>query len=125
MLVSLGVSILMAAAVTALTRSLAAGLTVSVIWFPIDNFSVIILILGDRLTKWDFWSLLSGDFPGPQPERDARPGDEPEHPAAVVRGLFEPLTPVTGAHTLLVTAIYAVVFLAVAFGVTATRDVKE
>ena len=64
MLVSLGVSILMAAAVTALTRSLAAGLTVSVIWFPIDNFSVIILILGDRLTKWDFWSLLSGDFLG-------------------------------------------------------------
>ena len=123
-LISLGVSILLAAAVTSVTRSLAAGLTVSVIWFPIDNFSIILLILGDRLTGWDFWSLVSGDFLGLNLNAMGNLVMS-SHTPAQISGLFAPLTPVTGAHTLLVTAIYAVVFLAVAIGVTATRDVKE
>lgn len=123
-LISLGVSILLAAAVTSVTRSLAAGLTVSVIWFPIDNFSVILLILGDRLTGWGFWRLVSGDFLGLNLNAMSNLVMSKSTPAAI-GGLFQPLTPVTGAHTLLVTAIYAVVFLAVAIGVTATRDVKE
>ncbi|HEU0027466.1 MAG TPA: ABC transporter permease [Ktedonobacterales bacterium] len=123
-LISLGVSILLAAAVTSVTRSLAAGLTVSVIWFPIDNFAFILLILGDRLTGWDFWSLVSGDFLGLNLNAMSNLVMSSHTPPAI-GGLFQPLTPVTGAHTLLVTAIYAVAFLAVAIGVTATRDVKE
>ncbi|HEX9036808.1 MAG TPA: ABC transporter permease [Ktedonobacterales bacterium] len=123
-LLSMAVSILMAAAVTAVTRSLAAGLTVSVIWFPIDNFSIILLVLGDRLTHWDFWSLVSGDFLGLN--LNALPSlVMSQSTPSVVRGLFEPLTPITSGHALLVIAIYAVVFIAVAFGVTLLKDVKE
>jgi ABC-2 type transport system permease protein len=123
-LISLGVSILLAAAVTSVTRSLAAGLTISVIWFPIDNFAIILLILGDKLTGWDFWSLVSGDFLGLNLNAMGNLVMS-QNTRQAISGLFQPLTPVTGAHTLLVTAIYAVIFLAVAIGVTATRDVKE
>lgn len=123
-LISLGVSILLAAAVTTVTRSLAAGLTTSVLWFPVDNLSIIILVLGDRLTKWDFWSLLSGDFLGLNLNVMGQLVISSQA-AAVIPAFLAPLTPVTGAHTLLVTAIYAVVFAAVAFGVTYARDVKE
>lgn len=123
-LISLGVSILMAAAVTALTRSVAAGLTTSVLWFPVDNLSIIILVLGDRLTKWDFWSLVSGDFLGLNLNVMGQLiVSSPQ--VAVVQSFLIPLTPVTGAHTLLVTAIYAAAFIAVAFGVTLLKDVKE
>lgn len=123
-LLSFAVSILMAAAVTALTRSLAAGLTVSVIWFPIDNLSIILLVLGDALTHWDFWSLLSGDFLGLN--LNALGGlvlskDTP----SVIRGLFEPLTPITSDHALLVIGLYTLAFIVVAFGLTWLRDVKE
>ncbi|HEU0027467.1 MAG TPA: ABC transporter permease [Ktedonobacterales bacterium] len=123
-LVSLGVSILLAAAVSSVTRSLVVGLTASAIWFPIDNFVAILLVLGDHLTHWGFWSLVSGDFLGLNLNVM---GDKvmSSHTPPAIGGLFQPLTPVTGAHTLLVAAIYAAVFLAVAIGVTATRDVKE
>jgi ABC-type transport system involved in multi-copper enzyme maturation permease subunit len=123
-LLSLGVSILLAAAVTAMTRSLATGLTVSVIWFPIDNFSIILLLLAIRLTKWDFWSLLSGDFLGLN--LNAMPGlvMSPSTPNNVGT-FFQPLTPVTGAHTLLIAAMYAVVFMVTAFALTLRRDVLE
>ena len=123
-LISFGVSILMAAAVTALTRSLAAGLTVSVIWFPVDNLVIILLILGDALTKWDFWSLVSGDFLGLNLNAMGSALMSASTPS-VIHGPFEPLVPVTSGHTLLVTAIYAVAFIAVAFGVTLLKDVKE
>jgi ABC-type transport system involved in multi-copper enzyme maturation permease subunit len=123
-LISLGASILMAAAVTAVTRSLAAGLTTAVLWFPVDNLSIIILVLGDHFTHWDFWSLVSGDFLGLNLNVMGQLIISSQA-AAVIPTLFEPLTPVTGAHTLLVTAIYAVIFTAVAIGVTFARDVKE
>jgi ABC-2 type transport system permease protein len=123
-LLSFGVSILMATAVTALTRSLAAGLTVSVIWFPIDNFSIILLVLGDALTHWDFWSLLSGDFLGLN--LNALGGLVlSKNTPSVIRGLFTPLTPITSEHALLVIGLYTLAFIAVAFGVTLLKDVKE
>ena len=123
-LVSEGVSILMAAAVTTLTRSLAAGLSVSIAWFPVDNFAILILTLGDRLTHWDFWSLVSGDFLGLNlNQMSAAVLTSPQF--STLGSPFVPLTPVTGAHTLLVTAIYAVVFIAVAVIFTALPDVKE
>ncbi len=123
-LASLGVSILMAAAVTTLTRSLAAGLSVSIAWFPVDNFSILILVLGDRLTQWDFWSLVSGDFLGLNlNQMPALVLTNPQFSA--IGSPFVPLTPVTGAHTLLVTAIYAVIFVVVAVVFTLLPDVKE
>jgi ABC-type transport system involved in multi-copper enzyme maturation permease subunit len=123
-LISLGVSILMAAAVTSVLRSLAAGLTVSVIWFPIDNFSIILLVLGDALTHWDFWSLVSGDFLGLNLNAMGNLVMS-GHTRGLISNFLTPLTPVTGGHTLLVTAIYTLVFLAAAIGVTALRDVQE
>ncbi len=123
-LVSEGVSILMAAAVTTLTRSLAAGLSVSIAWFPVDNFSILILVLGDRLTHWDFWSLVSGDFLGLN--LNQMPAVVLTNPRFSALGSpFIPLTPVPGAHTLLVTAIYAVAFVIVMVAFTLLPDVKE
>ena len=123
-LVSLGVSILMAAAVTTVTRSLAAGLSIAIAWFPVDNFSIILLILADRLTGWDFWSLLSGDFLGLN--LNQMPTAVLSNPQFSVIGSFlVPLTPVTGAHTLLVAGVYAVAFIAVMVALTVIPDVKE
>ncbi len=122
-LISLLVSILMAAAVTTLTRSLAAGLTVSIIWFPVDNLSILILVLGDRLTHWDFWSLVSGDFLGLNLNAMANALMTPR--GATIDNFLAPLTPVTGGHTLLVAGIYAVVFAVAAITLTALPDVKE
>lgn len=123
-LVSLGVSILMAAAVTTLTRSLAAGLSIAIAWFPVDNFSILLLILGDRLTGWDFWSLLSGDFLGLN--LNQMPAVVLTDPRFSAFGSFlVPMTPVTGAHTMLVAGIYAAVFIVVMIALTVIPDVKE
>lgn len=122
--VSLIVSILMAAAVTTVTRSLAAGLSVSIAWFPVDNFSILLLVLGDRLTHWDFWSLLSGDFLGLN--LNQMPEKVLSSPSVSVVGNFlVPLTPVTAAHTFLVAGIYAAIFVVVMIVMTALPDVKE
>lgn len=122
-LISLGVSILMAAAVTTLTRSLSAGLSVSIAWFPLDNFSVLLLALGDRLTGWDFWSLLSGDFLGLNLNQMATKLMSPA--GSTISSFLVPLTPVTGAHTLLVAGIYAAAFFIVMVTLTKLVDVKE
>jgi ABC-type transport system involved in multi-copper enzyme maturation permease subunit len=123
-LVSMGDSILLAAAVTTVTRSLAAGLSVSIAWFPVDNFSILLLVLGDRLTHWDFWSLLSGDFLGLN--LNAMPTLVLSNPAlSVVSSFLIPLTPVTANHTLLVAGIYAAAFLVVMVAMAALPDVKE
>lgn len=124
-LVSLGVSILMATAVTSLARSLSVGVTASVLWFPIDNLARILLALADRLTRWSFWALLTGDLLGPN-LNVMGPQVISVMPDVLGFGrTLGTLTPVTGAHTLLVAAIYAVIFLAVSLWVTATRDVRE
>ncbi|HEY7849445.1 MAG TPA: ABC transporter permease [Ktedonobacterales bacterium] len=122
-LISLGVSILMAAAVTTVTRSLAAGLSVSIIWFPIDNLAILPLTLGAALTKWSFWTLVSGDFLGLN--LDTMGAQLLSNPRLSLINTFAPLTPVTGAHTLLVAGIYTVIFLVVAVTLTALPDVKE
>ncbi|HEX8983707.1 MAG TPA: ABC transporter permease [Ktedonobacterales bacterium] len=122
-LVSLGSSILLAAAVTTVTRSLAAGLSVSIAWFPVDNFSILLLVLGDRLTHWDFWSLVSGDFLGLNLNAMSTLLMSPA--GSTIRSFLVPLTPVTGAHTLLVAGIYSAVALVVMITMAALPDVKE
>ncbi|HEY7975453.1 MAG TPA: ABC transporter permease [Ktedonobacterales bacterium] len=123
-LASLGASILLAAAVTTVTRSLSAGVAVSILWFPVDNFSILLLVLGDRLTHWDFWSLVSGDFLGLN--LNAMPQLVLSSPTVSnISNFLIPLTPVTGAHTLLVTGIYAAIFAVVTVVMTALPDVKE
>lgn len=122
-LVSLGSSILLAAAVTTVTRSLAAGLSVSIAWFPVDNFSILLLTLGDRLTHWDFWSLVSGDFLGLNLNAMSTLLMSPA--GSTIHNFLVPLTPVTGAHTLLVAGIYSAAALVVMITMAALPDVKE
>ena len=124
-LVSLGVTLLMATAVTVLSRSLAVGMAVGMLWYPAENLSIIFLHLGFRLTNSDFWRLISGDFLGMN--LNAMPtAILPERAVAATNISFtNPLVPVTGGHTLLVVGIFAVVFAAVSIILTARRDVKE
>jgi hypothetical protein len=124
-LVSIGVTILMATAVTVVGRSLAFGVAVSLLWYPAENISVLFLILGYRLTNSTFWTLVSGDFLGLN--LNAMAGGILPPRAAVASSITftTPLVPVDGGHTLLVTALWAIVFAAVAIVLTARRDVKE
>ena len=124
-LVSLGVTLLMATAVTVLSRSLTIGMAVGMLWYPAENMAIIFLILGYRLTNSDFWRLISVDFLGLN--LNAMPAAIlPERAVASTNLSFSaPLVPVTGGHTLLVVALFAVVFAAVSIILTARRDVKE
>jgi ABC-type transport system involved in multi-copper enzyme maturation permease subunit len=124
-LVSIGVTILMATAVTVVGRSLAFGVAVSLLWYPAENISVLFLVLGYRLTNSTFWTLVSGDFLGLN--LNAMAGGILPPRAAVASSITftTPLVPVDGGHTLLVTALWAIVFAAVAIVLTARRDVKE
>ena len=124
-LVSLGVTILMATAVTVVGRSLAVGLSVAMLWYPAENISVLFLYLGYRLTNNDFWRLISGEFLGLNLNAMAAAILPPRAAPAANINFQAPIVPVTGGHTLLVTAVFAVVFAAVAIVLTARRDVKE
>jgi len=124
-LISFGTAILLAAAVAVLGRSLAFGLTVGIVWFPAENFAVLFLLLASQLTGSDFWSLASGDLLGPNLNIMAL-DVLPARAAAIGSVTFAPqIVPVTGGHTLLVTAIWAVIFFTVAVVLTSRRDVKE
>ncbi|MFI5271729.1 MAG: ABC transporter permease [Ktedonobacterales bacterium] len=123
---NMGVSIMMAAAVTVLTRSLAAGLTLGVSFFAADNIGVIFFLLAARLTGSSFWSLATGDLLGPN--LNVMPGavlPARASSAAAAGVMAPPLVPVTGGHTLLIAAIWTAAFIAVAVGLTWKRDVTE
>jgi len=124
-LVSIGVTILMATAVTVVGRSLAIGVTVAMVWYPVENFSIILLVLANNLTNSNFWTLLSGNFLGLN--LNAMPvAILPTRAVPATNFSFTtPLVPVDGGHTLLVTALFAVIFATVAIVLTARRDVKE
>jgi ABC-type transport system involved in multi-copper enzyme maturation permease subunit len=124
-LLSIGVTVLMATAVTVLGRSLIIGLSVGMLWYPAENFSIIFLVLGHRLTKTDFWYLLSGNFLGLN--LNAMPAIIlPQRASPATNFSFNtPLVPVDGGHTLLVTALFAIAFAVIAIVLTARRDVKE
>ncbi|HEY7343780.1 MAG TPA: ABC transporter permease [Ktedonobacterales bacterium] len=124
-LISIGVTILMTTAVTVVGRSLAFGVAVSLLWYPAENISVLFLILGYRLTNSTFWTLISGDFLGLNLNAMAGAILPPRAALASSVTFTTPLVPVDGGHTLLVTALWAVVFATVAIVLTARRDVKE
>jgi ABC-type transport system involved in multi-copper enzyme maturation permease subunit len=124
-LISFGTAILLAAAVAVLGRSLAFGLTAGIVWFPAENFAALFLFAASRLTGSNFWSLVSGDLLGPNLNVMAL-SVLPLRAAAVGSVTFTtPFVPVTGGHTLLVTAIWAAIFFVVAVVLTWRRDVKE
>jgi ABC-2 type transport system permease protein len=122
-LISMGVTILLAMAVSVVGRSLSFGLSASLAWFPIDNFGTIFLILAFRLTNNTFWENVSAYLLGPN--LNQMPVALARDPANTTSIGITPLVNVNGTHTLLVALAYAVIFVAVAVVLTWKRDVKE
>ncbi|MBV9228161.1 MAG: ABC transporter permease [Chloroflexi bacterium] len=122
-LISMGVTILMATAVTVIARSLSFGLSAALGWFPVDNIGLIFLMLGFRITQNDVWRNVSAYVLGPNLN---------VMPAVLLPASIRPnsigITPlveVSGVHTLWVALIYALIFAVVAVALTWRRDVKE
>jgi len=120
-LVSIGTTILLATALTALGRSYVFGLSASLAFFPTDNIGNVFMMLGYRLTGNIFWKDSTAYLLGPNLNR---------MPAALVPAHFEgigssPLVAVDGTHTLVVALVYALIFIVSATILTWKRDVKE
>ena len=88
MLISVGVSILLAACVAVVGRSLAFGVSAAIGWFAADNIGVLVMILVFRFTQNEFWEQITGYFLGPILNT---------MPAAVVPGLPISVTAPNGA----------------------------
>ena len=126
-LLNMGVSILLAAAAAIIGRASAFGLSASLAFFPLDNFATVIMLLAFRVTNSDFWLSITAYFLGPNLN---------QMPVALTNGRvatigFGPLTmgthgiQVDATHTLIVAAVYAVIFAAAAIWLTLKRDVQE
>ncbi len=123
-MISMAVTILMAAAVTVLGRSLAVGLSVGLSFFAADNIGLIFFYLAYRLTGSNGWLLATGDLLGPN--LNVMPHALlPARAAAATFTFNTPFTPVSGGHTLLVTAIWTAGFIATMVWLTWKRDVTE
>ena len=120
-LISMGATILLATALSVAGRSLAIGLSASLVWFPIDNIGTEFLYLADRLTHNDFWLNISAYLLGPNLN---------QMPVALVGtkalGIgITPLVQVDAPHTIYVALVYALIFTVVAIVLMWRRDVRE
>jgi len=114
------VTILLAAALSVIGRSLAFGMTASIAWFPIDNIGVAIMFLAFELTTNQFWLNITAYFLGPNLNGLAK--------AIIGTGGSIGTTPavaIDGTHAVVVALVYAAIFAIVAFTLTWKRDVKE
>jgi ABC-2 type transport system permease protein len=121
LLISMGATILLTTAMTAIGRSFVFGLSAALIFFPADNFGTIFMALAYRLTNNKFWLDITAYFLGPNLNA---------MPAAIVPTHFgnygvAPYVPIDGTHTLMVALVYSIIFTAVAIVLTWRRDVKE
>jgi ABC-2 type transport system permease protein len=121
--ISMGIAILLAAAAAGIGRSLAFAMAASLAFFPADNFSVIIEELGARATRHDHpWLDISQYQLGPNLNVVLNLW-EPTHRA---RAAFaSPLTPIDLTHALVVIAVFALAFAAIAVVRTVRPDVLE
>ena len=127
-LLNMAVSILLAAAAAVIGRASAFGLAAALAFFPLDNFGTLIMLLANRVTGNDFWLNITAYFLGPNLN---------QMPVALMNNRvqtigFGPLyaggthgIQVDGTHTLVVAAVYAAIFAAVAIWLTLKRDVQE
>ncbi len=124
-IISMGATILMAAAMNALGRSLTFGLSATLIWFPVDNIGTLVMNVIAELTHSDFWRTITSYFLGSLLNR------LPDYllPPAAQTGFqsfgAQPLVHVSASHALWVIGAYSLVFLVVALIPTWKRDVKE
>ncbi len=123
--ISMVATILMAACVTVIGRSLAIGLSVGLSFFAADNIGLIFFLLASKITNNDFWLNITGLLLGPNIN---------QMPSALIttpvaRNSFQalqgPLVTVDGTHTLVVVLIWSLAFIAVAGYLTWRRDVTE
>jgi ABC-type transport system involved in multi-copper enzyme maturation permease subunit len=122
--ISMVATILMAAGVTVIGRSLAVGLSVGLSFFAADNIGLIFFYLAYRLTGSDFWQNVTGLLLGPN-LNEMPHALLPNVPETATRALQPPLVTVDSTHTIVVAAVWCVAFLAVAAVLTWKRDVKE
>lgn len=127
-LLNMGVSILLAAAAAVIGRASVFGISAALAFFPLDNFGTLIMLLAWRVTASDFWLNLTAYFLGPN--LNQMPTALTDNRAATIG--FGPLyeggthgIQADGTHTLIVAAVYAAIFAAVAIWLTWRRDVKE
>ena len=124
-MISMGATILLSAAMNALGRSLTFGLSASLVWFPIDNMGSPVMNILTQLTHSTFWINATAYFLGPLLNR------LPDMllPKAAYSGFesfgTEPLVSVSGPHALWVIGAYALIFIVLAFVLTWKRDVRE
>jgi ABC-type transport system involved in multi-copper enzyme maturation permease subunit len=137
-LVSMSVTILLAAAVTVVSRSLAFGLAGALGWFALDNVMLpIILVVAYGLTRGQLWMKMGTYLLGP--ELNLMPavvvprltitgtlhgltGSGPV--PAFTLGTVPPLT-YDGTHALMVALAYGAIFAAAAVLTLRRRDVLE
>jgi ABC-type transport system involved in multi-copper enzyme maturation permease subunit len=120
---SMGIAILLAAAAAGIGRSLAFAMAASLAFFPVDNFTVILELLGSRITKHDHpWLNISQYQLGPNLNNVLKL-IEPGHHAQAA--FATPLTPVDGTHALVVIGAFAVAFAAIAVFRAVRPDVLE
>jgi len=130
-LLNMGVSILLATAAAVIGRASVFGIAAALAFFPLDNFGTVIMVLANRVTGSDFWLSITAYFLGPN--LNQMPVALTNNRALTIG--FGPLyNPgpggthgilVDGTHTLVVAAVYAAIFAAVAIWLTWKRDVKE
>jgi ABC-2 type transport system permease protein len=123
--ISMGVTILMAACITAVTRSLAFGLAAGISFFAADNIGLIFFFLMNAVTRSDVWLKMTSLLLGPN--LNAMPAVllPTSVPARAVIGLQPPLVNVDGRNTLVVTLVWALIFVVSATIPTWRRDVTE
>jgi ABC-2 type transport system permease protein len=131
-MVNMGVTILLATAAAVVGRSVTFGLSVALVFFPIDNIATLMMTLAYRITQNDFWLNTTAYFLGPNLNamgsvltsgRAESIGSTPLYgvdPSGVAHGIQ-----VDGTHTVMVALIYAAIFAITAIVLTWKRDVKE
>jgi len=125
-LISMGATILLTAALTVFGRSVAFGLTLAFVWFAADNAGVGIMGLLDTVTNNDFWLKFTGYWLGPNLNTlptlmvAKRVGGDPVETLGSSPQVSYDLT-----HTLLTILIYSAIFFVVAVVLTWRRDVQE
>jgi ABC-2 type transport system permease protein len=121
--ISMGIAILLSAAAAGLGRSLAFAMAASLAFFPVDNFSTILLFLATRITRQEHpWLDISTYELGPNLNIVLNL-IEPGHHA---RAAFAtPLAPVDANHALAVIAAFAIGFAVIAVARAVRPDVLE
>ena len=137
-LISMVATILLAACVAVVGRSLAFGLTLATSWFPADNFAVLVLVIVVNFTHNDFWNKLPAYFLGPILNQlpsayvpallvpfTTPQGTNVTTPVGAFSVGFPPFVSYDATHALTVVAIYCAAFAAIAYYLTWRRDVLE